>query len=181
MPVTPNEAASALRDIEQTRRRSGEAVGYRYAAPYFVLWGLVWVVGYGGTDVFPRDAGKIWLGAIVLGAIASAFGRRAKPGAGKSAWQSVGLVIVIALFIAATYLVMWPVGPKQQAAFPPLLAGAAYSGMGLYAGVRWIVAGAAVAALTLAGFFLVREHYALFMAAVGGGGLILAGLWMRSA
>jgi hypothetical protein len=181
MSLTPNEAADALRDIEKTGRRSGEAVGYRYAAPHFILWGLVWVAGYGGTDFFPRDAGMIWLGAIVLGAIASALVRRTGAGAGKSAWQTVGLVIIVALFIAATYLVMWPVGPKQQAAFPPLLAGAAYSGMGLFAGVRWIVAGAAIAALTVAGFFLIREHYALFMAAVGGGGLVLAGLWMRSA
>ena len=182
MPMTPNEAADALRDIEQTGRRSGQAVGYRYAAPYFIVWGVVWMVGYAGTDLFPARAGWIWLAAIAGGAIASAVvGRgRAMRGA-MQGWKSFALVAIVFLFIYATYAVMWPVAPRQQSAFVPLLAGAVYSGVGVFAGVRWIVAGATVAALTLAGFFLIHQHYDLWMAAVGGGGLVLAGLWMRSA
>jgi len=182
MPMTPNEAADALRDIEQTGRRSGEAFGYRYAAPYFIVWGVVWIVGYAGTDLFGKQAPWIWLVAIACGAIGSALAGRARPSrTSTSAWKSIALVAIIFLFIYATYVVMWPVGERQQSAFVPLLAGAVYSGVGVFAGVRWIIAGAAVAALTLAGFFLIHQHYDLWMAAVGGGGLVLAGLWMRSA
>jgi hypothetical protein len=184
MSLTPNEAASALRDIEETGRRSGQAFGYRQAAPHFIIWGLVWVFGYAGTDFFPRQAGEIWLAGIVLGALAAtlvsrfgAMGGRAVNGA----WRTFGVVVIVALFIMGTYAIMWPVMPRQQAAFVPLLAASAYSAIGLWAGLRWIAAGVAIAALTLGGFFYVQEHFALWMAVVGGGGLVLAGLWMRSA
>jgi hypothetical protein len=46
-------------------------------------------------------------------------------------------------------------------------------------GTRYVVSGIAVAALTLAGFFLLKQHFLLWMAAVGGGAMILAGLWLR--
>src|SRR5258707_9565070 len=94
MPLTPNEAASALRDIEQTRRRSGEAVGYRIAAPYFILWGVVWAAGYVGSDLFAEHAGWIWLGLILAAAIASVLVRTLKPKSrGKTNWQTIGLIL----------------------------------------------------------------------------------------
>jgi len=182
MPMTPTEAADALRDIEQTGRRSGQAFGYRYSGPYFILWGLVWIVGYAGTDLARDKANYLWLALIVAGAIGSAIvGRASSRRSAKAGWQSAGLVLIIFLFIAATYAVMGPVKPKAAAAFVPLIAAAAYSAVGLWAGLRWVIAGAAIAALTLGGFFLIHEHFNLWMAAVGGGGLVLAGLWMRSA
>ena len=181
MPLTPTEAANALRDIEQTGRRSGQAVGYRQSGQYFILWGFVWIVGYAGSDFFPR-AGLIWLGAVAFGAVGSVLlGRRGPRGSARGGWQSFGLFLIVFLFIFATYAVMWPVGPKQQAAFVPLIAASAYSAVGLWAGLRWIVAGVAIAVLTLGGFYFIHQHFNLWMAAVGGGGLVLAGLWMRSA
>jgi hypothetical protein len=44
-----------------------------------------------------------------------------------------------------------------------------------------VVAGVLVAALTLAGFFLLKDNFFLWMAGVGGGSLILAGYWFRQA
>jgi hypothetical protein len=182
MSITPTEAADALRDIEDAGRRSGRAFGYRLAGPNFMLWGLVWIIGYAGNDLVPSRAGLIWLGATLSGAIASAFlGRTGPQGRTRGGWRIVALVAIVALFITATMTVMWPVAPKQQAAFVPLLAAACYAGVGLWAGLRWVIAGAMIAVLTLGGFFLIHAHFNLWMAAVGGGGLVLAGLWMRSA
>ncbi|MBL6853304.1 MAG: hypothetical protein ISS15_17620 [Alphaproteobacteria bacterium] len=182
MSLTPNEAAAALRDIETVGRRSGQAFGYRYSGPYFVTWGLVWVAGYTGTDLLPHYAGTIWIASLIGGLIATTLlGARQPKGSRKNGIQAFGVVAIAFLFIMATYAVMWPVSPAQQAAFVPLLAAAAYSGVGLWAGARWIVAGVGIAVLTLAGFFLLQQHFSLYMAVVGGGGLILAGLWMRSA
>jgi hypothetical protein len=56
-----------------------------------------------------------------------------------------------------------------------------YAIMGLWRGTRFLVTGVAVTLLTLFGFFYLRD-FALFcywMAAVGGGALVLAGLWLR--
>ena len=188
MPLTQDEAASALRDIQQAGRRSGEAFGYRIAAPYFVTWGLVWVAGYGGSDLAPDRAGAIWLCVIAIGSIASVLvsrwsaGGKATGGSASSrGWRTLGLAVIIVAFISATITIMQPVSDKAQAAFPALLTAAVYSGVGMWAGMRWVVAGGAIAALTLGGFFFLHAHFALWMAVVGGGGLILAGLWMRSA
>ena len=147
MSLTPNEAASALRDIEDTGRRSGQAFGYRLSAPHLIIWGLVWVVGYGGTDLAPR---------------------------------LTNMVVVFWAFLIATYSIMQP-GPREQGAFVPLAIAAIYAGVGLWLGVRYVLLGAAVAGLTLLGYFEIQQHFYLWMAAVGGGGLIVSGLWMRSA
>jgi hypothetical protein len=60
------------------------------------------------------------------------------------------------------------------------LASLFYVLIGLWAGMRFVITGIAVAALTLGGFFYLPAHFLLWMAAVGGGALILAGLWMRN-
>ena len=51
--------------------------------------------------------------------------------------------------------------------------------MGIWRGLRFRYAGIAVGALTLGGWFWLPEYFLLWMAAVGGGSLILVGLWLR--
>jgi len=186
MPLTPNEAADALRDIEQTGRRSGEAFGYRISAPYLVIWGVVWIVGYSGTDLAPRYSGILWSSLIILATAINLFvGYRVSYHAGMgrkgNGWRYGALVAVFWLFLIATYTVFGEAGPRQQGAFVPLAIAAIYAGTGLWTGLRFVVLGGTVAALTLLGFFYVHEHFYLWMAVVGGGGLVLAGLWMRTA
>ena len=88
------------------------------------------------------------------------------------------MVIVIA-FVGATCTIFWPVSGMQFGAFAPLLTGAVYAGLGLWWGTRYIVLGALIAGLTLGGYFYLHEHYLLWEAFVGGGGMILAGFWFR--
>ncbi len=185
MSLSPNEAADALRDIEATGRRSGQAFGYRMSAPHFIIWGLVWVVGYAGTDVRPHLSALLWPVVIILGTVASLvtgtlMGRASKSGRKGDAWRFGLLVVVFWAFLVATYSVMHA-GPREQGVFVPLAIAAIYSGVGLWLGLRYVLLGLAVAALALFGYFEIQQHFYLWMAAVGGGGLILAGLWMRSA
>ena len=76
-------------------------------------------------------------------------------------------------------VVMQPGNPLAQGAFVPLLVAMFYCLMGLWRGVRLLITGIVVAALTLIGFFYLPEYFMLWMAAVGGGSLILLGLWLR--
>jgi hypothetical protein len=130
--------------------------------------------------VSPAWAGAGWLVLVPLGVITGFFlVPRAAAKRQQMDWRYFGLAPILFAFIAGTYAVMSPVSGEQQAAFIPLLVGAIYAGMGLWLGVRFIIAGAVVTALTLGGYFWLHEHFQLWMAFVGGGALILAGLWFR--
>ncbi len=79
----------------------------------------------------------------------------------------------------STYAIFGPVRDTQQAAFVPLIVALMYVLVGIWRGPRFLITGVAVAALTLVGYFHLHEHFLLWMAVVGGGALVLAGLWLR--
>ena len=189
MSLTPDEAANSLKEIERTGRRSASAYGYAHSSPFFVMWGVIWMIGYSASDFFPHQAGSIWIALTVAGAAGSmAIGRTrgrasgvARPGHGReTGWRVLATFLVIGFFIAAAFAVMGRVTPAQQAAFVPLVVALFYALLGVWKGVRFLIAGAVIAALTLGGFFWLHEHFMLWMAAVGGGALVLAGLWLRT-
>ena len=191
MSISRDEAAESLRNIEQAQSRSFEAYGYKAAAPFFFIWGLVWMVGYTAGDFWPYYAGtRIWPALLLLAFIASAiFGRRAGRGSDPASrarnarigWRIVASWIVVSVFITVVMNVLRPATPEQDAAFVPLLVAAAYAILGIWMGVRFVIAGAAIAALTLGGFYFLHPHFQLWMAGVGGTTLIVTGLWLRRA
>jgi hypothetical protein len=183
MPISRDQAQDALRDIAQAERRSSSAYGYKSAAPFLILWGLLWIVGYGGTDLWPDRANAIWLGVLIVGTAASTFlGMRIKSNAKpRFDWRIFATWLAALVFISAMLAVFKPVNGAQVGALIPLLVACSYVVMGIWTGVRLVFAGLIIAALTLGGFFYLPSHFALWMAAVGGGCLIATGLWLRSA
>ena len=81
--------------------------------------------------------------------------------------------------VIATLALMGPVDGRQTAAFVPLVVATSYVLGGIWWGTRFVVAGIVLAALTLGGFFLLTEHFLLWMAVVGGAALLVGGLWLR--
>jgi hypothetical protein len=96
-------------------------------------------------------------------------------------WRFLAVGAAIFGFVAATYYVMAPSSGPQFGAFPALVMALAYLLVGLWRGPRWIVVGLVVGASTVVGYGLLREYFMLWMAAVGGGSLLLTGFWMRAA
>jgi hypothetical protein len=186
MNISPTEAADALRDIAASADRSREFKGYRMAAPYFFVWGAVWIVGYGASGISPGVAPGLWPVLSVAGMAASAYigwRNRRQDGMGKvygkRMWQSF---IAFAFFVTATYSILPPHSLNQMSAFPALVTGMAYALAGVWSGrTRLVMLGAVVAAATMGGYFFLAPWFAFWMAAVGGGGLILTGFWMRKA
>jgi hypothetical protein len=185
MTLSPNEAANALRDIAAAETRSARVYGYRRGSPYVILWGILWVVGYGLTAAWPPRGGAVWIAVLAIGAAATfAIGIRSHIAADaryNRRWVFPAIALIAFAFIASSFAVMSPVSPRQIGAFIPLVVAAGYALLGLWTGTRFAVAGAVVAALTLGGFFLLPAYFDLWMAAVGGGALVLAGVWLRRA
>jgi len=176
MTISTQDAAAALRDIEDAQARSRRLRGYQNGAPHFIIWGVVWFVGYGLTDVFGQ-ANATWAVLVPIGVIAGIFAKRGASGA--AGWRYAATGLAILAFVFATFALMWPVSGRQISAFIPLVIALLYVLGGLWAGPRYAVTGIAVAALTLAGHFFIGAHFLLWMAFVGGGALVLAGLWLR--
>ena len=105
--------------------------------------------------------------------------RRGKGGA--SAWRFGAAFAALAAFAAAALAILRPSDPLQVAAFIPLVVATAYVLGGLWLGPRLAVAGIVLGLLTLAGYFLLRDYFLLWMALVGSGALLVAGLWLRRA
>jgi len=184
MSLSPKEAAHTLSDVERAARRSGQAYGYRKASPHLILWGLIWIVGYAGTDLHPEYANVIWLTLSVLGSAGSFFlGYRDRPAHApvyRNGWRMLGLVAIVLVFLSATVMLIGGVnaGP-MMGVVAPLLIGAIYAGAGLWLGSRFVITGLVIIALTLGGYFYLHDHFLLWMAFIGGGGLVLAGFWLR--
>ena len=185
MSVTPEQAEEALRQVERARSRSVEFYSYRISSSQFILWGVFWLIGYGGTDLAPNRAGYIWGGLTlawqILGFMLNRPGSRAGGGTGTDyRWRQFAIFVTFAVFIICTMAIMQPRG-SEMGAFVPLLVAAIYVVLGLWLGWRYSAIGIAIAILTMAGFFLLPAHFLLWMAGVGGGALILTGLWLRRA
>src|SRR5438552_680958 len=150
MDVSPQDAAQALRDVEDTQARSATLRGYQQAAPHFLIWGMIWIVGYGLSDVFHEHAKAIWGVLVPIGLVAGLFAKR---GANRTiSWHYTATALSILCFLAATLFVMWPVSGRQISAFIPLMIALLYALGGIWSGPRYIIAGIAVAVLTLIGF-----------------------------
>jgi hypothetical protein len=185
MPISREDAADALREISRTQETTSRLQGYRHAAPHLIVWGLIWAIGY-SADYYRADWRWVWPVLVVIGTAASFwFGMRSQPksmSAGSFSWPFVASFLAVAVFIGAVFSIMQPVSGAQVGAFFPLLSALFYTLIGIWTRAgRMLITGAALAVLTLVGFFGFREYFALWMAVVGGGGLILGGLWLARA
>jgi hypothetical protein len=179
MTLSPADAAAALQDSATVEQRSARLRGYQSASPHLIIWGVIWAIGYTGSYLEPTWNNAQWIGLVVLG-IAADIAASAKDGRHQIAAEAmITLGITFFAFVAGTFAIMAPHDPRQPAAFFPLVVAAGYGILGAMGATRLLVIAAAIAVATMGGFFLLADLFLPFMAVVGGGGLILGGLWLR--
>jgi hypothetical protein len=182
MPLSRNEAKDALQDIEKTQSRSSAAVGYRLASPHLIIWGIVWMIGY-GASYFRPGLSPWWPLLVVVGIVGSSWiGSRKHPArVGGYNWRYIATALALFLFVVSVFAIMPPATPSQIDAFFPILVAFCYALMGIWTNAaRMMIAGVVIGALTLVGYFYLPQYFELWMAAVGGGALVLGGIWLRS-
>jgi len=114
MAIRPEEAAAALRDIEHAERHSAVMYGYRRTSPHLILWGAIWIAGY-GVSFFRLDAWAVWLGLVPIGIGASFWIDRGQTKSSRRGfgWQYATTVVVIFLFIFAVLSILNPTSDAQ--------------------------------------------------------------------
>jgi hypothetical protein len=184
MGISRTEAASALTDIESTTGRSRVLKGYQIAGPILMVWGVVWILGYAAMGLLPPEQWSLaWLPLDVAGIVATLLmSRRGKGGAqAKSGWRIGAGAFAVMAFMSATYLVFKPTSVEPAIVYPGLMTGLVYAGVGIAFAPRFLWIGAGVFAASLIGYVFFQPWLAFWMAAVGGGGLIVGGFWLRRA
>ena len=182
MPYSEQEAIAALNSVEAVQRRTAILRGYERGAPYFFLWGIIWIIGYTGSEFFPQYAGIAWILLNLIGIFAGLYickaGQSAHTGFYTST-QYIGASVSAIIFVAAVYFILPPLRAQQLDAFPALLVALLYTLIGFWRGVRFTVAGILLTALTVFGYAMFEQHFALWMAIVGGTTLLTTGFWLR--
>ena len=187
MAIGREDAVQALKDAETAAGRSHRLHGYRDASGFLILWGLVWAFMDIGFYFVPAAGNWMSLAGDLIGVAGSiVLGmriRRRQGGFGQT--SSLGTALLIALGIGLFGLGMSVVTPMHSAdqaqAAAGVAVGCAYIVLGGARGLRLVAVGLAMVALTLLGWVYAREQFMLLMALGGGGGLVLSGLWLRTA
>jgi hypothetical protein len=179
MVVTPADASTALQDIAAAEARSVTYRGYQSMSPHLIIWGIAYAVGYTINDLAQGWGGPAWLAITAVAVSGDILAARADRKSNANGAAVGALFAIILVFVGCTLAIMQPRDPRQIGAFIPLVVAGAYAILGLMGAPRMMILGAALAALTLFGFFALPAHFMLWMAAVGGGSLVLGGVWLR--
>jgi hypothetical protein len=179
MALSPDEAAQALNEIEAAETRSRMAYGYLIGGSYLILWGVIWVVCYSLVDYRPDAVSMIWLVGCTFGVAGSVILGRRRRQKERRGWRAL---VPASSYVAFTFLLLMILRPhsvEESSIAVALVVSLAYVQIGVHLGDRLIFIGVGLAALSLAGYVWIPLHFHLYMAFVGGGSLILAGLWLR--
>ena len=197
MDISREDAKESLEQIQSIISRTRKIIASGSVSPLLIVWGAVWVVGYLAMYIFtPRPAEPpkypnfsliltiIWAVLILVG-IATSFIFGAIKSPTKSPHNKrFGFFWFFLFIFADIYLVLlWPWNNYQMHAFVAVLVMFAYVIMGLWFDRFLLWLGLATTALIVVGFylFLFQPAFWLWMAAMGGGTLLVTGLYIRKA
>lgn len=187
MNISPNEAEEALASIDRMTQRTRSAIGSSGISTSLIVTGVVWLLGYTATQFLtPNLAVIVWVVSGMLGAlVATVLGIRAgkrvrSPSAAETTRRAGIFWLLLLLFGIAIILLTQPADGKQMTVLIILLVMIGQLAMGLLLGfqaVWWVLP---ISALTLAGYYLMSDYFYLWMAILGGGGLIALGVYIRT-
>lgn len=182
MTLDPNDAALSLRDVDDVQRRMRESIVYAVSGLCLILWGVLTTCGYVYSHFNPQRALWAWIGIAVAGFAGTfliLYLRARRRGGGSRDWRLMQAQLVLAVFGVLCVQVLGPFTPRQLNAFWPLVVMLGFVLGGLWLGRFFILLGVTGAGLVVSGFLALGPWFTLWMAAVQGITLVLAGLWLR--
>jgi len=187
MNISPSEAEEALASIQAMMTKTRRAISSSGAYIFLIIWGIIWLLGFLGSQFLsPAITGYAWAVLDTLGGILSAvFGIRMGHGVRSSSpflsGKRIGIFWLLNfLYCIAVVAVSWPTGGKQMAMYIILFVMIGWIAMSLLISFTSIWPGLIITVLALVGFFLLPGIFYMWMAVLGGGGMIVLGLYIRS-
>jgi hypothetical protein len=187
MNISPSEAEQALDAIQAMVRKTQKAISDSGAYNFLILWGFVWLFGFLASHFISTPLlGYIWMGLDIVGGLASAvigirMSHKVRSPAGEASGKRIAWFwLLLFVYCFALILVAAPVDGKQLAMIIILFVMIGWVAMGLLLSVASIKLGLAITALALIGYYLLPDIFYLWMAVLGGGGMIGLGFYIRS-
>jgi hypothetical protein len=187
MNISPTEAEETLASIQSIMQKTRHSIASGGTAITLIVTGVVWLVGFMCTQFLSGAiVAYIWIGMSLLGSLLGTLlgfrlGKRVRTPSAAPMAKRIGLFWLLLVFFGiATIAVARPTDGKQVTMFVILFIMLGQLSMGpviSFSSVWWALP---IAALALAGYFLLPGIFYLWMAILGGGGMIAYGLYIRS-
>lgn len=184
--LSSSEAEEALVAIQTMAQKTRQSIASGGTYITLIVTGVVWLIGFICTQYLPHDiVGYIWAGLSVLGGIIGTFlgfrmGKRVRNPATTPTVKRVLLFwLLLALYGITFIAIAQPTDGKQATLFVILFIMLGQLAMGLlfsFSSVWWALP---ITLLALIGYFLLPGIFYLWMAILGGGGMIILGLYIR--
>lgn len=181
-----NEAIERLDFLKQLVEDARVRISDSY--PIFIVWGIVWIVGYAGSVLLPADY-QAWVWPTILplafaamlmdGVLGRRRGRYMYPSTPltKNLFR-MNLLMALVTFFFIPNLVA-EVSERDQMHYIPFMIGFTYLLNGLFVGRELIWIGAWIAIAAFAASFMPFDLASIWMAAAGGGSLVATGWMLR--
>jgi hypothetical protein len=182
--MEPLDARESLNLIKDASRASRQAIARAGTGYLFIIWGVVWLVGYLGSQLLPGStSGYLWLVLDTFGIVGTVIailrqGRRVRSEQG---WRLGAFWVLLMLHGGLLMWVVWPITGERYLLFATLLVSMGYSLIGLWISTPLAVIGITISFLAIIGWLLVPALLGYWLALVGGGGLIAAGIYVLKA
>jgi len=187
MNISPDEAEEALDAIRKTMQKSRHSFASSGAYIFLLITGTIWLVGFLSTQFLSGAVVEyIWIGMSLVGSalsilLGTRMGRRVRGATADTSVKRASLFWLLLVFYGmAAIAIARPTDGKQITMFVILFIMLGQLAMGLllsFSAVWWALP---VTALALVGYFLLPGFFYLWMGILGGGGMILLALYIRS-
>ena len=187
MNVSPSEAEEALAAIQTMAHKTRRSIASGGTYITLIVTGIVWLVGFTCTQFLPGEiVVYIWTGLSILGGILGTIlgfrmGKRVRSPLTAPIAKRVGLFWLLLVFYGiAAVAVARPTDGKQATTIVILFIMLGQLAMGplfSFSSVWWALP---ITALALIGYFVLPGIFYLWMAILGGGGMIALGLYIRA-
>ena len=186
MDISSTEAEEALDAIRTMTQKTRHSIASGGTYITLIVTGIVWLAGFTCTQFLPEEiVGYIWAGLSLLGTILSAImgvrvgQRHRSPLTAPIAKRAIIFWLFLIVFGGAAIVIAQPTDGRQAGMLIILFAMIGHFAMGLlltYEAYWWPLP---IAALAIIGYFLLPGIFYLWLAILGGGGMIAFGLYIR--
>ena len=187
MDISHSEAEEALTAIQNMAQKTRHSIASSGAYITLIATGIVWLIGFMCTQFLQgKVVVYIWIALSILGSalgtvLGTRMGKRVRSPSTAPMAKRIGLFwLLLVLYGVAAVVIARPTDGQQVTMFVILFIMLGQLAMGLlfsFSSVWWALP---ITALALVGYLLLPDIFYLWMAILGGGGMIALGLYIRS-